>query len=59
MYPGPAAQSSCQAASTAEPFNSRKQSRPVWRYVYWDYEDDGTAWDIGASGPHLGLGVAF
>jgi opacity protein-like surface antigen len=30
-----------------------------YRYMYWDYEDDGTVWDIAASGPYLGLGIRF
>jgi hypothetical protein len=27
--------------------------------MYWDYEEDGTVWDIAASGPYLGLGIQF
>jgi len=30
-----------------------------YRYLYWDYEDGGTVWDIAASGPYLGLGIRF
>ena len=27
--------------------------------VRWDYEDDGSVWDMAASGPYLGLGIRF
>lgn len=30
-----------------------------YRYLYWDYEDGGTVWDLAASGPYLGLGIRF
>lgn len=30
-----------------------------YRVLAWDYEDDGTVWDIKASGPYLGLGIRF
>lgn len=30
-----------------------------YRYMYWDYENDGVVWDIAASGPYLGLGIRF
>jgi len=30
-----------------------------YRYLYWDYEDDGTVWDVTAAGPYLGLGIRF
>lgn len=30
-----------------------------YRYLSWDYENDGTVWDIAASGPYLGLGIRF
>ncbi len=30
-----------------------------YRYLYWDYEDEGTVWDMTASGPYLGLGIRF
>ena len=30
-----------------------------YRYAYWDYEDDGYVWDMTASGPFLGFGIAF
>ena len=30
-----------------------------YRYLYWDYEDDGFKWDVDASGPYLGLGIRF
>jgi hypothetical protein len=39
--------------------NDRFTAKAGYRYVYWDYEDDGTVWDISASGPYLGLGIAF
>lgn len=30
-----------------------------YRYLYWDYEDNGFKWDVDASGPYLGLGIRF
>jgi hypothetical protein len=30
-----------------------------YRYLSWDYENDGTVWDMSASGPYLGLGIKF
>lgn len=30
-----------------------------YRYLSWDYDKDGTVWDIDASGPYLGLGIQF
>lgn len=30
-----------------------------YRYLYWDYEKDGTIWDMSASGAYLGLGIRF
>ena len=39
--------------------NDRLTAKAGYRYVYWDYEDDGVVWDISASGPYLGLGFAF
>jgi len=30
-----------------------------YRYLSWDYENDGTVWDMAASGPYLGLGIKF
>lgn len=30
-----------------------------YRQLYWDYEEDGTVWDMTASGPYLGLGITF
>ncbi len=30
-----------------------------YRYLSWDYEDDGTVWDMSASGPYLGVGFRF
>lgn len=39
--------------------SDRFTAKAGYRYVYWDYEDDGTVWDISASGPYIGLGMAF
>jgi opacity protein-like surface antigen len=39
--------------------DDRLTAKAGYRYVYWDYEDDGVVWDISASGPYLGLGIAF
>jgi hypothetical protein len=30
-----------------------------YRYLSWDYEKEGTVWDMSASGPYLGLGIRF
>lgn len=30
-----------------------------YRYLSWDYEDDGAKWDVAAHGPYLGIGIAF
>ncbi|OYY74069.1 MAG: hypothetical protein B7Y40_06540 [Gammaproteobacteria bacterium 28-57-27] len=30
-----------------------------YRYLYWDYADGGTVWDMAASGSYLGLGIHF
>lgn len=30
-----------------------------YRYLSWDYEDNGIVWDMVASGPYLGLGIRF
>ena len=30
-----------------------------YRYLYWDYGNDGTVWDMTASGLYLGLGIKF
>ena len=30
-----------------------------YRHAYWDYENDGVVWDMTASGPFLGFGIAF
>lgn len=30
-----------------------------YRYLYWDYENNGTVWDMAARGPYLGLGIRF
>jgi hypothetical protein len=39
--------------------NDRFTAKAGYRHVYWDYDDDGTVWDMSASGPYLGLGIAF
>jgi opacity protein-like surface antigen len=39
--------------------NDRFTTKAGYRYVYLNYEDDGVVWDISASGPSLGLGIAF
>ena len=30
-----------------------------YRYLNWDYENDGSVWDMTASGPYLRLGIRF
>jgi hypothetical protein len=30
-----------------------------YRIMDWDYEDNGTVWDMQSSGPYLGLGIRF
>lgn len=40
-------------------FNEGYTAKLGYRYLYWDYEDGGTVWDIAASGPYLGLGIRF
>lgn len=30
-----------------------------YRYLYWDYDDKGTVWNVAASGPYLGVGMRF
>ena len=39
--------------------NDRFAMKVGYRYLYWDYEDDGTVWDVAVSGPYLGLGISF
>jgi opacity protein-like surface antigen len=39
--------------------DDRFTAKAGYRYLYWDYEDGGTVWDISASGPYIGLGIAF
>ncbi len=34
-------------------------ARIGYRYLYWDFKDNGTVWDIAARGPYLGLGIRF
>jgi opacity protein-like surface antigen len=40
-------------------FSPRFTAKAGYRYLSWDYEDGGTVWDVSASGPYLGLGIAF
>jgi hypothetical protein len=40
-------------------FNKGYTAKVGYRYLSWDYEEDGTVWDIDASGPYLGLGIRF
>lgn len=40
-------------------FNEGYTAKIGYRYLYWDYDDGGTVWDIAASGPYLGLGIRF
>jgi len=40
-------------------FTEGFRARFGYRYLYWDYEDGGTEWDISASGPYLGVGIQF
>ena len=40
-------------------FNEGYTAKIGYRYLYWDYEDGGTVWDMTASGPYLGLGIRF
>ncbi|MCB1859229.1 MAG: hypothetical protein KDI63_13190 [Gammaproteobacteria bacterium] len=30
-----------------------------YRYLSWDYEENGNTWDIAVAGPYLGLGIRF
>lgn len=40
-------------------FGENLSAKLGYRYLAWDYEDDGTVWDMSASGPYLGLGIRF
>ncbi|MCO6412224.1 MAG: hypothetical protein J5I92_05720 [Thiogranum sp.] len=40
-------------------FSDGFKAKAGYRYMYWDYENDGVVWDIAASGPYLGLGISF
>jgi len=40
-------------------FSEGYRAKLGYRYLYWDYEDDGFKWDVDASGPYLGLGIRF
>jgi len=40
-------------------FSSNFNAKAGYSQLYWDYEDDGTTWDMTASGPYLGLGIRF
>jgi len=30
-----------------------------YRYLHWDYKDNGFTWDVALKGPYLGLGIRF
>jgi opacity protein-like surface antigen len=30
-----------------------------YRQLDWDYENNGTVWDMTAAGPYIGLGIRF
>jgi hypothetical protein len=40
-------------------FSSNFNAKVGYRQLYWDYKNEGTIWDITASGPYLGLGMRF
>ena len=40
-------------------FRDRFTAKFGYRYLYWDYDNDGFVWDMTASGPYLGLGIRF
>ncbi len=40
-------------------FNKGYTAKFGYRLLDWDYEEDGTIWDMTASGPYLGLGIRF
>lgn len=40
-------------------FSDRFSAKLGYRLLDWDYDHDGTVWDIQASGPYLGLGIQF
>lgn len=40
-------------------FSRNLSAKVGYRYLYWDYENDGTVWDMAGSGPYLGLGIRF
>lgn len=40
-------------------FNKGYTAKLGYRLLDWDYEEDGTVWDMTASGPYLGLGIRF
>jgi opacity protein-like surface antigen len=40
-------------------FGENLSAKLGYRYLAWDYEDDGSVWDMSASGPYLGLGIRF
>jgi len=40
-------------------FSEGYRAKLGYRYLYWDYEDNGFKWDVDASGPYLGLGIQF
>jgi hypothetical protein len=40
-------------------FSKGYTAKAGYRLLDWDYEEDGTTWDMTASGPYLGLGIRF
>ena len=40
-------------------FSKGYTAKAGYRLLDWDYEEDGTVWDMTASGPYLGLGIRF
>jgi hypothetical protein len=40
-------------------FKERYSAKLGYRLLSWDYEEDGTVWDITAQGPYLGIGIRF
>lgn len=34
-------------------------AKPGYWNLYWDYEEDGSVWDMTAAGPYLGLDIQF
>ncbi|HEY9199747.1 MAG TPA: hypothetical protein VIR60_10295 [Gammaproteobacteria bacterium] len=40
-------------------FSKGYTAKAGYRLLDWDYEEDGTVWDMTASGPYLALGIRF